>query len=178
MRISMPVGPIDTRKFQANAAVGGFEAAVFFPRARRLNRPGDDDTKFQVTCTGMETLQESNYLMMKRKVNATALVPTARPRCCSQGGPQHSPGHQFTWLEAFQLRDDQFAIVAGKPSTWRDVPLEYRKMVNLEWVTTTSLPEVCEEIRKNNRQRRIILHQDNASGHTSAETIRKIKRSS
>ncbi|GBP70930.1 Mariner Mos1 transposase [Eumeta japonica] len=31
--------------------------------------------------------------------------------------------------------------------------------------------EVFEEIRKNNRQRRIILLHDNASCHTSAETI-------
>ncbi|GBP06009.1 Histone-lysine N-methyltransferase SETMAR [Eumeta japonica] len=32
--------------------------------------------------------------------------------------------------------------------------------------------EVFEEIRKNNRQRRIILHHDNASCHTSTETTR------
>ncbi|GBP83643.1 Mariner Mos1 transposase [Eumeta japonica] len=40
----------------------------------------------------------------------------------------------------------------------------------VEWYTTICLPVVFEEIRKNNRQRRIILHQDNASCHTSAET--------
>ncbi|GBP48376.1 hypothetical protein EVAR_96414_1 [Eumeta japonica] len=42
--------------------------------------------------------------------------------------------------------------------------------VNSEWYTTICLPEVFEEIRKNNRQRRIILHHANASCHTSAET--------
>ncbi|GBP88332.1 hypothetical protein EVAR_43649_1 [Eumeta japonica] len=51
------------------------------------------------------------------------------------------------------------------------VPLENRKTVNSEWYTTTSLPGVFEEIRKNNRQHRVILHQDNASGHTSAEKL-------
>ncbi|GBP68206.1 Histone-lysine N-methyltransferase SETMAR [Eumeta japonica] len=44
-------------------------------------------------------------------------------------------------------------------------------MVNSEWYTTICLPEVFEEIRKNNRQRRIILH-DDASCHTSTETTR------
>ncbi|GBP13783.1 Mariner Mos1 transposase [Eumeta japonica] len=45
-------------------------------------------------------------------------------------------------------------------------------MVNSERYTTICLPEVFEERRKNNRRRRIILHHDNASCHTSAETIR------
>ncbi|GBP36867.1 Histone-lysine N-methyltransferase SETMAR [Eumeta japonica] len=34
------------------------------------------------------------------------------------------------------------------------------------------LPEVFEELRKNKQQRRISLHHDNASCHTSAETNR------
>jgi [histone H3]-lysine36 N-dimethyltransferase SETMAR len=50
------------------------------------------------------------------------------------------------------------------------VPLEERKTVNSEWYTTICLPEVLGKIRKNNRQRRIILHHDNASSHTSAQT--------
>ncbi|GBP58842.1 Histone-lysine N-methyltransferase SETMAR [Eumeta japonica] len=52
------------------------------------------------------------------------------------------------------------------------VPLENRKIVNSEWYATICLPEVFEEIAKNNRQRRIILHHDDASCHTSAETTR------
>lgn len=51
------------------------------------------------------------------------------------------------------------------------VPLVERKTVNSTWYTTICLPEVFEEMRKNNRKRRIILHQDNASSHVSAETI-------
>lgn len=50
------------------------------------------------------------------------------------------------------------------------IPLENRKTVNSEWYTTICLPEVFEEIRKNNQRRRIILHHDNASCHTSQET--------
>ncbi|GBP45298.1 hypothetical protein EVAR_29046_1 [Eumeta japonica] len=52
------------------------------------------------------------------------------------------------------------------------IPLQNRKSVNSKWYTTICLPEVFEEIRKNNRQRGIILHHDNSSCHTSAETIR------
>lgn len=51
------------------------------------------------------------------------------------------------------------------------VPLEQRRTVNSEWYTTICLPEVFGEIRKMNRQRRIILHHDNASSHTSGKTI-------
>lgn len=50
------------------------------------------------------------------------------------------------------------------------VPLENRKTVNSDWYTTICLPEVFEQIRKTNQRRRIILHHDNASCHTSRET--------
>ena len=50
------------------------------------------------------------------------------------------------------------------------VALEQRRTVNSEWYTTICLPEVIREIRKNQKQRRIILHHDNASAHTSAQT--------
>ncbi|GBP52779.1 Histone-lysine N-methyltransferase SETMAR [Eumeta japonica] len=58
--------------------------------------------------------------------------------------------------------------------------IQNRKTVNSEWYTTICLPEVFKEKslqkslkdRKNNRQRRIILHHDNASCHRSAETTR------
>lgn len=50
------------------------------------------------------------------------------------------------------------------------VELERRRTVNSEWYTTICLPEVFREIRKKNKKRRIILHHDNASSHTSAQT--------
>ena len=49
------------------------------------------------------------------------------------------------------------------------VQLENRRTVN--WYTAICLPEVFGEIRKNNQRRRIILHHDNGSSHTSAQTI-------
>lgn len=50
------------------------------------------------------------------------------------------------------------------------VALEQRRTVNSEWYTTICLPEVIGEIRKKQRNRRIILHHDNASSHTSTQT--------
>lgn len=50
------------------------------------------------------------------------------------------------------------------------VPLVERRTVNSDWYTTVCLPEVFGEIRKTNGRRRITLHHDNASSHTSAQT--------
>ena len=62
------------------------------------------------------------------------------------------------------------ACFFGKTGHVATVPLEQRRTVNSEWYTTICLPEVFEEIRKTNRRKRIILHHDNASSHTSRQT--------
>ena len=50
------------------------------------------------------------------------------------------------------------------------VALENQKTVNSAWYTSICLPEVFGELRKTNPFRRIILHHDNASSHTSYQT--------
>jgi histone-lysine N-methyltransferase SETMAR len=50
------------------------------------------------------------------------------------------------------------------------VPLEHKKTVNSAWYTTICLPEVFGKLRETNPKRRIILHHDNASSHTSMQT--------
>lgn len=50
------------------------------------------------------------------------------------------------------------------------IVLEDRRTVNADWYTTICLPEVISVLRKNNRNRRIILHHDNASSHTARLT--------
>jgi len=62
------------------------------------------------------------------------------------------------------------ACFFGKTGHVATVPMVERRTVNSEWYTTICLPEVFGEIRKTNRRRRIILHHDNASSHTSAQT--------
>lgn len=51
------------------------------------------------------------------------------------------------------------------------IPVVERRTVNSTWYTTIALPEVIGRLRIINRRRQIILHHDNASSHTSAETM-------
>ncbi|XP_025158379.1 histone-lysine N-methyltransferase SETMAR-like [Harpegnathos saltator] len=62
------------------------------------------------------------------------------------------------------------ACFFGKTGHMATVPLVQCRTVNSEWYTTICLSEVFGKIREINRRRRIILHQDNASSHTSAQT--------
>lgn len=55
------------------------------------------------------------------------------------------------------------------------VPLQERKAVNANWYTTICLPKVFQEIRKNNKKSRIILHHENASSHTSWQIMNFLK---
>ncbi|GBP74427.1 Mariner Mos1 transposase [Eumeta japonica] len=47
--------------------------------------------------------------------------------------------------------------------------------LNDDWCTTICLPKVIDELRKNNRKRRIILHHDKASSHTAKQTNKCVK---
>ncbi|KAG5308729.1 MOS1T transposase, partial [Pseudoatta argentina] len=51
------------------------------------------------------------------------------------------------------------------------VALENRRTVNTDWYTIICLPEVINELRRTNRNRRIILHHDNASCYTARQTV-------
>ena len=51
------------------------------------------------------------------------------------------------------------------------VALEDRRTVNTDWYTTICLPEIINELHRTNRNRRIILHHDNASCHTARQTV-------
>ncbi|CAH2014018.1 unnamed protein product [Acanthoscelides obtectus] len=57
-----------------------------------------------------------------------------------------------------------FVSKAGHIAT---IPLSEQKTVTSDWYTTISLPKVITELRKINLERRIILHQDNASSNTA-----------
>ncbi|CAH2012905.1 unnamed protein product [Acanthoscelides obtectus] len=49
-------------------------------------------------------------------------------------------------------------------------PTTAQRTVTADWYTTICLPKVIKELRKINPERRIILHQDNASSHTAQKT--------
>ncbi|CAH1997390.1 unnamed protein product [Acanthoscelides obtectus] len=60
-----------------------------------------------------------------------------------------------------------FVSKAGHIAT---IPLNEQRNVTADWYVTICLPKVITELRKINSERRIILHQDNASSHTSQTT--------
>ncbi|CAH1995632.1 unnamed protein product [Acanthoscelides obtectus] len=60
-----------------------------------------------------------------------------------------------------------FVSKAGHIAT---IPLNEQRTVTANWYTTICLPKVVNELRKMNPERRIILHQDNASSHTAQKT--------
>ncbi|CAH2007900.1 unnamed protein product [Acanthoscelides obtectus] len=62
-----------------------------------------------------------------------------------------------------------FVSKAGHIAT---IPLEQR-IVTADWYTTICLPKVITELQKINPERRIILHQVNASSHTAQKSKRK-----
>ncbi|CAH1963279.1 unnamed protein product [Acanthoscelides obtectus] len=60
-----------------------------------------------------------------------------------------------------------FVSKAGHIAT---IPLNEQRAVTADWYTTICLPKVITELRKINPERKIILHQDNASSHTAQKT--------
>ncbi|CAH1993498.1 unnamed protein product [Acanthoscelides obtectus] len=68
-----------------------------------------------------------------------------------------------------------YSIVSGDKS-WiysghiATIPLNEQRPVTAGWYTTICLPKVITELRKINPERRIILHQDNASSNTAQKT--------
>ncbi|CAH1982613.1 unnamed protein product [Acanthoscelides obtectus] len=60
-----------------------------------------------------------------------------------------------------------FVSKAGHIAT---IPLNEQRTVTADWYTTICLQKVITEIRKINPEKRIILHQDNASSHTAQKT--------
>ncbi|CAH2013856.1 unnamed protein product [Acanthoscelides obtectus] len=60
-----------------------------------------------------------------------------------------------------------FVSKAGHIAT---IPLNEQRTVTADWYTTICLPKFIAELRKINPERRIILHQDNASSHTAQTT--------
>ncbi|CAH1984640.1 unnamed protein product [Acanthoscelides obtectus] len=60
-----------------------------------------------------------------------------------------------------------FVSKAGHIAT---ITLNEQRTLTTDWYTTICLPKVITELRKINPERRIILHQDNASSHTAQKT--------
>ncbi|CAH1990411.1 unnamed protein product [Acanthoscelides obtectus] len=62
------------------------------------------------------------------------------------------------------------ATFVSKAGHIASIPLNEQRTVTADWYTTICLPKVITELRKINPERRIILHQANASSHTAQKT--------
>ncbi|CAH2000280.1 unnamed protein product [Acanthoscelides obtectus] len=62
------------------------------------------------------------------------------------------------------------AIFVSKTSHIATISLNEQRTVTTDWYTTICLPKVITGLRKINPERRIILHQDNASSHSAQKT--------
>ena len=62
------------------------------------------------------------------------------------------------------LQSKWWPVSSAKLSMWQLF------QVSSKWYTTICLPKVVGDIRKRNKRRRIIVHHDIASSHTSAQT--------
>ncbi|CAH1971882.1 unnamed protein product [Acanthoscelides obtectus] len=73
----------------------------------------------------------------------------------------------------FQCEEKPTKMVAtfvSKANLIATIPLNEQRTVTADWYTTICLPKVTTELRKINPERRIILHQDNASSHAAQLT--------
>ncbi|CAH2012398.1 unnamed protein product, partial [Acanthoscelides obtectus] len=61
-------------------------------------------------------------------------------------------------------------VIRSRTGHIAKIPLNEQRTVTADWYTTICLPKVITELRKINPERRIILHQDNASSHTAQKT--------
>ncbi|CAH2015163.1 unnamed protein product [Acanthoscelides obtectus] len=62
------------------------------------------------------------------------------------------------------------ATFVSKAGLIATIPLNEQSTVTVDWYTTICLPKVITELRKINPEKRVILHQDNASSQTARKT--------
>ncbi|CAH2014203.1 unnamed protein product [Acanthoscelides obtectus] len=66
--------------------------------------------------------------------------------------------------------EEKLTIAIRSRSVSKKMVATFQRTVTVDWYTTICLPKVITELRKINAERRIILHQDNASSHTAQKT--------
>ncbi|CAH2005340.1 unnamed protein product [Acanthoscelides obtectus] len=70
----------------------------------------------------------------------------------------------------FQGEEKPTKVIRSRTGHIATIPLNEQRTVTADWYTTICLPKVITELRKINPEKRIILHQDNASSHTAQKT--------
>ncbi|CAH1954496.1 unnamed protein product, partial [Acanthoscelides obtectus] len=73
-------------------------------------------------------------------------------------------------IRSRSVSKNMVATFVSKAGHIARIPINEQSTVTADWYTTIHLPKVITELRKINPERRIILHQDNASSHTAQKT--------
>lgn len=120
-------------------------------KAARLNR-------CQKTLDLCSTVAMSTASAVVMKINAS------RPFGCSKmkGSRQKS---------SLQVLSKRWSTYIAKADHVATIFLQNQRTGTADWYTTTCLQKVIAEFRTSNLERRIILHQDNASRYTARKTI-------
>ncbi|CAH2013252.1 unnamed protein product [Acanthoscelides obtectus] len=83
-------------------------------------------------------------------------------------GDESKKRQSAVWV--FQGEEKPTKVIRSGTGHIATIPLNEQRTATADWYTTICLPKVITELRKNNPDRRIILHQDNASSHTAQKT--------
>jgi len=82
--------------------------------------------------------------------------------------------NELTSTKIVHLHSDAKQMIAcffGYTRHVATVALENQRTVNIDWYTIICLLKVINKLRRTNRNRRIILHHDNAGCHTARQTV-------
>ncbi|CAH2011753.1 unnamed protein product [Acanthoscelides obtectus] len=78
-----------------------------------------------------------------------------------------------SWIYCYEpgnKRQSAVWVFQGEEKPTKVIRSRSQRTVTADWYTTICLPKVITEVRKINPERRIVLHQDNASSHTAQKT--------
>ncbi|CAH1966861.1 unnamed protein product [Acanthoscelides obtectus] len=88
----------------------------------------------------------------------------------NSGNSKNSAVWVFQVFRSRSVSKKMVATFVSKAGHIATIPLNEQRTVAADWYTTICLPKVITELRKINPERRIVLHQDNASSHTAQKT--------
>ncbi|CAH1996707.1 unnamed protein product [Acanthoscelides obtectus] len=99
----------------------------------------------------------------------------ARVNCCDESWiycyePENKRQSAVWVFQGEEKPTKMVATFVSKAGHIATIPLNEQRTITVDWYTTICLPKVITELRKINPERRIILHQDNASSHTAQKT--------
>ncbi|CAH1975755.1 unnamed protein product [Acanthoscelides obtectus] len=94
----------------------------------------------------------------------------ARVNWCQKTLDRFNSGNKKCVQHCEEKPTKMVATVVSKAGHIATIPLNEQRTVTADWYTSICLPKIITELRKINPERRIILHQDNASSHTAQKT--------